>query len=150
MNLPPRYEAVLRPLFDALPLEEAMPELIPVRPHPVAEKVRLELSGIPSELAALVWLYVDELEKSHALSQSIHSELGSFLHGVMHRREGDFSNARYWFAQAGALSDRLGLDPVTLTLEAARAYRQNPVELVQRQRQEWQVLFEHCLVSDER
>lgn len=43
-------------------------------------------------------LWNDSLDRSHTLSQNIENETGSFLHGMMHRMEGDFSNAKYWFS----------------------------------------------------
>jgi len=49
-------------------------------------------------LAAL-WLWHDWLDESHVISQKISSPTGSFWHGIMHRREGDFSNSKYWFAR---------------------------------------------------
>lgn len=63
---------------------------------------------------------------------------------MMHRREGDFSNSKYWFRQAGSLPSRLGLDPFALTDEVARHHRENPAHLVEAQRREWQILFLHC------
>ncbi len=45
--------------------------------------------------AALLWH--DHLDASHEISQSLPDPNGSFLHGMMHRREPDYSNARYWF-----------------------------------------------------
>jgi hypothetical protein len=47
-----------------------------------------------------LWLWHDWLERSHALSQSLSSPTGSFWHAIMHRREGDFSNSKYWYARA--------------------------------------------------
>jgi len=44
-----------------------------------------------------LWLLHDFLDESHSISQGIATESGSFWHGIMHRREGDFSNAKYWF-----------------------------------------------------
>ena len=44
-----------------------------------------------------VWLWHDFLDQSHEISQHIKSTSGSFWHAIMHRREGDFSNAKYWF-----------------------------------------------------
>ncbi len=41
------------------------------------------------------------LDESHALSQSIHTAEGSFLHAIMHRREPDYANAKYWFRRVG-------------------------------------------------
>ena len=47
-----------------------------------------------------LWLVYDFLDESHTISQSIDTASGSYWHGVMHRREGDFSNAKYWFRRA--------------------------------------------------
>jgi hypothetical protein len=49
-----------------------------------------------------VWLLHDFLDESHTISQNIDTATGAFWHGVMHRREGDFSNAKYWFRRVGA------------------------------------------------
>ena len=46
---------------------------------------------------------VDALDAAHRIFQDDHSDLGSYWHGVMHRREGDFENARHWFRRAGTL-----------------------------------------------
>jgi hypothetical protein len=48
-----------------------------------------------------VWLLHDHLDESHAISQGIDTPSGSFWHAIMHRREGDFSNAKYWFRHVG-------------------------------------------------
>lgn len=52
---------------------------------------------------------VDALDAAHRIFQDDSSDLGSYWHGVMHRREGDFDNARYWFRRAGRLliSDKM-------------------------------------------
>ncbi|QOV89025.1 hypothetical protein [Humisphaera borealis] len=59
---------------------------------------RPEVAGA---LLAGLWLWHDWLDESHTLSQSIESSTGSFWHAIMHRREGDFSNAKYWYARCG-------------------------------------------------
>jgi hypothetical protein len=50
-------------------------------------------------LLAGLWLWHDWLSESHMISQDIASATGSFWHAIMHRREGDFSNAKYWYAR---------------------------------------------------
>ena len=62
-------------------------------------KFRSELSGTLTEAA--LWLLAGELDRSHAVSQEAHSAEGSFWHGIMHRREGDFWNSKYWFRRVG-------------------------------------------------
>jgi hypothetical protein len=48
----------------------------------------------------------DALEQSHALSQSIEGrgrrQAGDYWHAIMHRREPDYANARYWYRHVGA------------------------------------------------
>ncbi len=48
-----------------------------------------------------LFLYFSDLDESHTISQSIGTPTGSFLHGIMHRQEPDFGNAKYWFRRVG-------------------------------------------------
>ena len=47
----------------------------------------------------------DYLDESHRVSQSIEGEglhaAGDYWHAIMHRREPDYSNAKYWFRRVG-------------------------------------------------
>lgn len=45
----------------------------------------------------------DALDPAHRIFQDEPGNLGSYWHGIMHRREADFDNARYWFRRAGRL-----------------------------------------------
>jgi hypothetical protein len=47
-------------------------------------------------IAGILLLH-NRLEMSHKISQEIESPTGSYWHGLMHRREPDFSNSKYWF-----------------------------------------------------
>lgn len=42
-----------------------------------------------------------EWDRAHQIAQADETELGSWLHGIVHMAEPDESNSRYWYRQAG-------------------------------------------------
>jgi hypothetical protein len=42
-------------------------------------------------------------EKAHETAQDIDSKEGSWIHAYLHRKEGDLSNASYWYSRAGRI-----------------------------------------------
>jgi hypothetical protein len=154
--LPEVIAATLAPLWAAYPLNLALGSLVVRRGAP-----RIAAAGLLETLVAQgpvarhpalqagLWLYVDELDRSHALSQDLHDATGSAWHGIMHRREGDFSNSHYWFRKAGrhpALAAIPGYEPHAYIDAVAAAAPGNPAELVALQRSEWAAFFAWCAV----
>jgi hypothetical protein len=102
----------VRAQLDALKIETAF------APHKVCD------AFMAQACFAGLWLYHDFLDESHAISQEIRTPTGSYWHGIMHRREPDFGNSKYWFR-------RVGQHPVFETLydagrELARASERHP------------------------
>ncbi len=153
MNLPEPVAKAVQPLFDALPPEQAMERLVVHEGAPadlrktVAAILEDPVIQAQPALAAGLWLYVDELDHSHEISQGMHDSTGSFWHGIMHRREGDFGNSHYWFRRTGrhpAMDQIPGYDPHRFIDSVEENYRAGDPHLAEMQRREWRTLFEWC------
>lgn len=167
-NLPEPLESLLRPVFDALPLDRAMTALVvkDIGRHALTEQIR-QVTADPimaphPGLRAGLWLYIDDLAASHVISQGIDNATGSFWHGIMHRREGDFDNSHYWFRKvghhpamaridiagggAGAGTEVAHYNPHAFIDRVAAATKngKSPSDLIALQRHEWLALFEWC------
>jgi hypothetical protein len=150
LKLPKNLADTLSGLFEHLPLGDAMPDLRPTSPargEPLSQAEQAIRMLSDPALIAGIWLYVDELERSHTVSQGISGATGAYWHAIMHRREGDFDNAKYWLRSAGkhpAMEAIKPNTPVSLVDEVRERWRENPMDLVELQRMEWAALFEWC------
>lgn len=83
------------------PTEAMRPALEKLDPRSVAGDQPL----VDREMAACcisgLWLRHGFLTESHTISQGIPTQSGSYWHGIMHRREPDYENAKYWFRRVG-------------------------------------------------
>lgn len=97
-----------------------------------------------------LWLLHNFLDRSHDISQEVHTPEGSFWHAIMHRLEGDFWNSKYWYRKVGNHSVFEAVEPnwdpehYVDTCESAgnsgKSIQQTAVA-------EWKALFEHCFTN---
>ncbi len=75
-------------------IREAGPKLL-AGENEVADEAMLSLVQ-----AGLLYA-VDEIDDAHRLAQGVSNDTAAYWHGMIHRRDGDFENARHWFRRAG-------------------------------------------------
>ena len=175
------------PVVAELLREARVPELGPGQPNAAlavalksltVEKLFGDAKIVDANMAQCclsgLWLWHDFLAESHTLSQAIETAEGSYWHGIMHRREPDYFNAKYWVRRVGHMPPIFSLLPqeaarlaeahscdapatflrngkrwdaaAFIDLCEAIATGRSRSELLARQvaRSEWQLLFDHC------
>jgi hypothetical protein len=68
-------------------------------------------------LRSLLLLQAGEFERSHSIVQAMSGSDPAYIHGMAHRIEGDFWNAKYWFRRSKKHPAFLGtpIDPFLIT-----------------------------------
>lgn len=158
-NYGPVFAGLLRP-----------PRLMPLGPGTPNQSARGQLDQLAAAFnhakvhdgdmadccRAAVWLLHDFADQAHAICQEIHTPSGSWWHAILHRREPDYGNSKYWF-------HRVGAHPLLPTLAAAtpalgytftspeafvdfceQARGADEALARQVQQLEWQLLFDWC------
>jgi hypothetical protein len=67
-------------------------------------KATLEQATPPHVSRALVALWHDakgDWDMAHGTAQDVDDDTGAWVHAYLHRKEGDDSNAAYWYRRAG-------------------------------------------------
>ena len=162
----------LMPLGPGTPNETARPALGKLSVGAAFAQPLRDERAARACLAGL-WLLHDFLDESHHISQDLDTVDGSYWHAIMHRREPDYENAKYWFRRVGrhpvyaplakeAADLARAAGPEQLTGDAWDAFAfvdlceqasrgdasrgEADLALLCRkvQQAEWRLLFEHC------
>src|SRR4051812_36108093 len=83
------------------PVAEALPALKAMSDQTLSQNRRVRMPHDAQALQAGLWELFDYFEQSHEIAQSIATPSGSYWHAILHRREPDASNAKYWLARIG-------------------------------------------------
>jgi len=100
------------------------------------ERLDPEKDNPSQALKSGLLLWNDDLNGCHTLAQGLPDDVGGYLHGVMHRREPDYANAKYWFRKVGdhplfpqmqaaaieILGDSEGMDSYRKALEKSKTW----------------------------
>lgn len=150
-------DATLRsmPLVPGAPADgPQLDELRQLRPEDLFEGGAIKDRDFAKCVQSGLYLYFSALDESHRISQGIPSASGSYWHGIMHRQEGDWSNAKYWFRRVGThpvfgqLEAQAGSpwDPYAFVDRCSTASARNSAaaDLIDLQMQEWRLLMRYC------
>jgi hypothetical protein len=67
-------------------------------------------AGLSAALQALWWDAKGDWHKAHERAQERDDKAGMHVHAYLHRKEGDQSNAEYWYRRCGTTPSILTLD----------------------------------------
>jgi len=110
-----QYSKIVREIITELESRNPYPPLSPTEEWSSELTVRIEnysLGELFDGFAVTDWgfgnclksgllLWNDALDPSHQIAQNIGTKTGNYWHAIMHRRENDYSNAKYWFGRVG-------------------------------------------------
>ena len=80
---------------------DALPALRAMTDQTLSQNRRVRMPHDAQALHAGLWLLFDYFTESHDIAQTLATPSGSYWHAILHRREPDPSNAKYWFQRVG-------------------------------------------------
>ena len=110
-----QHSAIVKGIITELESRDSFPPLSPTKEWSSTLTTRLENYSLgelfdgfavtDSEFGNCVksglLLWNDALDSSHKIVENIGTKTGNYWHAIMHRRESDYSNAKYWFGRVG-------------------------------------------------
>ena len=94
-------------LVFATPDANALPLLKQMTDQSLSKNRRVRMPHDAQALQAAMWLLFDFMTESHEISQGLATPSGSYWHGILHRREPDAFNSKYWMARASGAASTL-------------------------------------------
>ena len=127
-------------------LTNCKPGLVPLDPYVIG--MNREVMPLIFEdpcVGAAANIFVNDLGMAHDQIQDLEgNQTAAYLHGIIHRREGDFRNANYWFRQARDVALAIEVDAEALTAKVEGSKTISPVlhlELLD----EWKLLVSYII-----
>lgn len=102
MKYTPIFQQILQQRM-LMPLMSGSPLPLPVSPLTLENAFEQSEDCIDSQFGkaclAAAYLYLDHWDVAHRIAQNIPTSEGSYWHAIIHRREPDYWNSKYWFRQ---------------------------------------------------
>lgn len=86
---------------DQLSQRDPLPPLFPKTVFDAQLSEQIEAADLSAFERCGLLMLNDDLDAAHAVVQDLPDGTAAFWHAIMHRREGDASNAKYWWRRTG-------------------------------------------------
>lgn len=91
-----KIDSNLAAVSEILVQRQPLPPLSPKQVWREDLRPRIDALAVDELVKGILHLLNDDLMSAHRVAMSMEDENAKYLHALVHRREGDFSNARYW------------------------------------------------------
>ena len=88
-------------IVTTLTVRETLPLLTPAGLFNAELSRMIRHANLPALVTCGLLIWNDDIPAAHPIAQDIENASGSYWHAIVHRREGDYANAKYWFRRAG-------------------------------------------------